>query len=343
MTSRLFAIAVCGSALAASTVAEANSDVSPPPVIAKVLEDGAIPVGSWGWMRGAFPDASATEQGEWTSVKDWLTRCAAHDRENTQRELATLGIAKPELPGGIISTLPCAQAAMLRATVKPGVDWAQFSSLMDQAGQALGHYWFGAETAIKNTPLEPTWSTPSGRDILRAGARDQVLRNAFYWNLRAGAAKLPDNLLPYFRAQLSARLAAEDVANTAMLKTIVADQGWLRRTVIGTQAANTAWLLVQHADLDPAFQLRALRLMEPLVADKEVSPTNYAYLHDRVMLKIVGFQRYGTQFGPCKAGVRELRPLEAGRDLTVDRAAMELEPIDEYRAQMDRTFGPCPK
>jgi beta-glucosidase len=63
--------------------------------------------------------------------------------------------------------------------------------------------------------------------------------------------------------------------------------------------------LVQHADDDPVFQLKMLRLMEPLAAGGQVSPRNYALLYDRVMLQMVGTLHDG--------------PLPKGRvEMTVD-------------------------
>jgi hypothetical protein len=102
-----------------------------------------------------------------------------------------------------------------------------------------------------------------------------------------------------------------------------------------------AWLLTQHADADPVFQARALRLMEALVAAGEVSKPNYAYLYDRFMLKLSGKQRYGTQWGACEGTVRPLRPLEDEARLDELRAEMEMPPIEDYARTMDRNFGAC--
>ena len=54
--------------------------------------------------------------------------------------------------------------------------------------------------------------------------------------------------------------------------------GWPTISEVGEKGASAAWLLTQHADADPVFQARALRLMEPLVAQGEVSKANHAYL-----------------------------------------------------------------
>ncbi len=81
-----------------------------------------------------------------------------------------------------------------------------------------------------------------------------------------------------------------------------------------------------------------LRLMEPLVASKEVSPSNYAYLYDRIMLKLAGKQRYGTQFW-CKDGPNpEVRPLEQPDRIDELRAEMQLQPLAEYAAYFN---SPC--
>ena len=52
-----------------------------------------------------------------------------------------------------------------------------------------------------------------------------------------------------------------DVANTERMKEIIEEIGWPTASKVGAEAANKAWLLVQHADHDPEFQERCLELM----------------------------------------------------------------------------------
>ena len=110
-------------------------------------------------------------------------------------------------------------------------------------------------------------------------------------------------------------IRARDEANTAWLKAEVAAHGWPTIPKVGKAAAANAWLMVQHADDDPPFQLAMLRLMEPLATRGEVARDNHALLYDRVMLKIVGTQRYGTQWS-CESGRWAPSPLEDAK--TVD-------------------------
>ena len=46
-----------------------------------------------------------------------------------------------------------------------------------------------------------------------------------------------------------------DERNTARLKEIIARYGWPTKAMVGWDGADAAWLLAQHADRDPAFQL----------------------------------------------------------------------------------------
>src|SRR5689334_22353201 len=52
-----------------------------------------------------------------------------------------------------------------------------------------------------------------------------------------------------------------DAENLPWLKAVVARRGWPGASVVGTDGANGAWLLAQHADADPAFQRRCLGLL----------------------------------------------------------------------------------
>lgn len=133
----------------------------------------------------------------------------------------------------------------------------------------------------------------------------------------------------------------EDFRNTEWLKNIFAAQGWPKRSEVGDDAARQAWLLVQHADADPAFQLRALRAIEPLVPSGEVSKADYAHLYDRIMLKITGRQRYGTQ-AMCDNGLRVSQPLEDEKAVDRLRAEVGLAPVAGYLAGMNRSYGRCP-
>jgi hypothetical protein len=52
------------------------------------------------------------------------------------------------------------------------------------------------------------------------------------------------------------------------------------RSMVGEAVSRAAWLLVQYADRDPAFQRRCLGLLAAAAAAGEVRPRDVAYLTD---------------------------------------------------------------
>ena len=79
------------------------------------------------------------------------------------------------------------------------------------------------------------------------------------------------------------------------IEEIVAEFGWPTVDMVGDDASQAAWIIVQHADYDREFQNRMLKVMHPLALEEKISPANYAYLYDRTHRP----QLYGTQ-GKCE-------------------------------------------
>jgi len=133
-------------------------------------------------------------------------------------------------------------------------------------------------------------------------------------------------------------VAKMDRENTAWLKEVVSKHGWPGRSLVGAEAAGGAWLLVQHADADPAFQRKCLDLMEALPAG-EIKPDNLALLTDRVLLAEGKKQRYGTQF-ENKAGKWVPRPLEDPDQVDARRAKVGLGTLKDYAKKIEEVYGP---
>src|SRR4051794_27096034 len=171
-------------------------------------------------------------------------------------------------------------------------------------------------------------------ELLRRASLDQVARNNWIeWTKRhtQGGATDSANLEAEERAELERLEAAvkkADETNTAWLKQVIREQGWPAISVVGSDGADTAWLLVQHADADAKFQRKCLDLMAAM-AEGEVSKTRLAYLTDRVLLAEGKKQRYGTQFHSVN-GKRVPRPLDDEAHVDERRAAVGLNTLAEY-------------
>src|SRR3546814_20659268 len=122
------------------------------------------------------------------------------------------------------------------------------------------------------------------------------------WGVDESDPPLPARLKPLFDYLGWTMVAGEDRKNREKLRGYMAEKGWPTISAVGEKASHAAWLLAQHADDDPALQVRALRLMEPLATAGEASKSNYAYLYDRVMLKMAGKQSDETPLGGRERG-----------------------------------------
>ncbi len=128
-----------------------------------------------------------------------------------------------------------------------------------------------------------------------------------------------------------------DVANTQRMKEVVVQMGCPTRSKVGRRASEMAWLLVQHADHDRAFQQTCLALMKAQAAG-EVSPANIAYLEDRVRVGEGRPQVYGTQFYADEAGKVGPRPIEDPDHVDARRKAVGLQPLSDYAREVEQSY-----
>lgn len=131
-----------------------------------------------------------------------------------------------------------------------------------------------------------------------------------------------------------ARCIKVDQENTARMKKIVEAHGWPGKSLVGTDGAFAAWLLVQHADADPEFQAYCLELMKDAYKSDEVRGVDLAYLTDRVLVNRGKKQLYGTQFWTPPLGKLQPRPIEDEAKLDERRVKMGLGPFREYKELM---------
>lgn len=313
---------------------------APPPSLTPYISNGRFDPGDYRWLRGQFANASEADRTASNAIEDWKRRCTAASLAEVRTELAALGVN----PGEFLNNIPARDPICSAASSSPWpldlTDWEGFARDVQVVRPIAQAYLSAVATA-------EMIAAPRGsalNDAINARSMgEQMLRFGFSW--AAGSQADSPVLTPRQRAILSSRISIatieRDHANTEWLKGHVAAQGWPRRSLVGDGAAGVAWLLVQHADADPAFQLRALRLMEPLVETGEVDRKNYAYLYDRVMLKIVGRQRYATQM-TCEGGRYVPQPLEANTAVETRRREMGLGTLTEYEQQMVKAVGACP-
>ena len=175
--------------------------------------------------------------------------------------------------------------------------------------------------------------TALARELLARGHTDQAIRDTMVKRLQAGQTL--DSLF-------GVRMLAIDSANTAWLKTVVDRHGWPGRSLVGAEAANSAFLIVQHAVFDTAFQSRALALMERAAASGDVPGVDVATLGDRLAVQRGQPQRYGTQ-AKLRDGRIVLDPIADSAHVDERRAALGMPPLKEYVRVLDSLYTAPPK
>jgi hypothetical protein len=151
--------------------------------------------------------------------------------------------------------------------------------------------------------------------LMKRGEIDQVARR----KIGSGDPKLGE------------QIAKIDRDNTEWLKGVIAEHGWPGKALVGPRAGVMAFLLVQHADHDPAFQEKTLPLLEASAKKGEVRAQDVAYLTDRVRVNTGRPQLYGTQFmaKPDGGGMMP-KPIEDEANVDARRASVGLEPLAQY-------------
>ena len=164
-------------------------------------------------------------------------------------------------------------------------------------------------------------------------AADQSFREKLNEQLQSsGAAREPKNFGSQWKEQ-----QAIDRRNQARLDTIVKEYGWPTFAWAGRDGVDAAFLVVQHADLD--YQRKYLPTIEQAVAQRNLSPSVFALLEDRIRVREGKKQIYGTQLNTAADGTWVPYPIEDEANVDARRARVGLGPLAEYV----KGFGPQAK
>ena len=174
-----------------------------------------------------------------------------------------------------------------------------------------------------------TMPVPQRDEALRAalisrGRQDQAVREVFL----AGHHQDTTDLR---------RMSDVDADNTSFLKKIVAERGWPGRSLVGSDAEDAAFLIVQHSP-DTTFQATVLPLLEKAYAAGEAQGQQVALLSDRVAVQRGKPQLYGTQASIVN-GRFKLNPIADSANVDARRAALKMPPVAAYMRILDSLYS----
>lgn len=149
--------------------------------------------------------------------------------------------------------------------------------------------------------------------------------------MRVEDQRVRKNVGPAMTSQEKEEWRQVDTRNEKRMMAIIAEHGWPGKSLVGTDGAHAAWLLVQHCSR--TFQEECLPLLEKAVAQQEATGKDYAYLLDRVLMHRGKPQVYGTQFRTMD-GTTLVHPIEDPDHLDERRRSVGLGPWADYEKNM---------
>ncbi len=136
---------------------------------------------------------------------------------------------------------------------------------------------------------------------------------------------------------LANRMQELDDSRLLRMKEIITKFGWPGRSLVGTEAAAAAWLIVTHAVRDVTFQRLALEAMKKL-PPCEVENSHLADLTDRVLIGEGKKQLYGTMLDVKEDGKFAPKPVEDEANVDKRRAALGLQPLAEMIRRSNKSI-----
>jgi hypothetical protein len=139
-----------------------------------------------------------------------------------------------------------------------------------------------------------------------------------------------------------AQLQTVDSLNTRWLKQLVQRRGWPTRSAVGPDGANAAFVLIQHADRDTAFQAAVLTLLAQAVSNAEADGQALALLTDRLAVARGHLQVYGTQ-ADLTDGHVVIKPIADSLNVDERRTRIGLPPLAIYVRILDSVYARRPR
>ena len=127
-----------------------------------------------------------------------------------------------------------------------------------------------------------------------------------------------------------------DSLNTTRIIQIIEEYGYPGRSLVGPRQMGTAFLVIQHAELE--VQQQYLPLLKEAAEAGELNYSSLALLIDRVNLREGKKQVYGSQVGRTEDGVYYISPLEDPENVDERRKKVGLGPINDYCKNWDFSF-----
>lgn len=248
-----------------------------------------------------------------------------------RKAFAERGVDAHALPSSCYGDDRCALIVGAEAAARNFSSWQDFQAAALKAQPYVLS--FRQVTKIVDEVHEPREdaepAVKEAKELARRFSNDQILRYAFDSLPGQDETSTSSPIYSLYAFALETDLRRQDDENILYAqKEIARHGGWPAPPAISEDMHQQLWALVQHGDHRPDLQFDALLAMQRHYANQAL-PRQYAFLYDRVMLKLTSKQRYGTQV-TCTDGKRVALPLDGSAPTDELRKGIRLPPLDRY-------------
>ncbi|KQX08882.1 DUF6624 domain-containing protein [Flavobacterium sp. Root420] len=176
--------------------------------------------------------------------------------------------------------------------------------------------------------IEVNYDKPLQKELLAIYVDDQEIRKDFMkiYKEKGSGHKLVDSI--------GKIMIYKDSLNLIKISKILDEKGWVGKDVVGSQANQTLFLVIQHGDLKT--QQKYLPMMREAVKKGSAKASSLALLEDRIALREGRKQIYGSQIATNSITKKSfVSPLEDPDNVDKRRAEAGLGPIADYVKKMD--------
>ncbi len=179
------------------------------------------------------------------------------------------------------------------------------------------------------------------QELIKRGNEDQKYRDELATLMKELAGADGERVMKSFVALIKKQNKI-DKRNMKRLEEMIARYGWPTKRMVGKEASESAFLIVQHADL--VSQQKYFPLLKAAAMKKEARPDHVAMMEDRMLMGEGKKQIYGTGLRTDDV-TKELKlwPIENEEEVDARRAAVGLPPMAEYLKMMGLIYTPPKK
>lgn len=179
--------------------------------------------------------------------------------------------------------------------------------------------------------MEVNYDKPLQKELLEIYAEDQDIRGV--------AMKIYKTDGPGSKAldSIGDIMNYKDSITLIKVVKILDERGWVGKDVVGSQASQALFLVIQHANLE--YQQKYLPMMREAVKKGNAKASSLALLEDRVALRQGGKQIYGSQISNHPITKKPfVSPLEDPDNVDKRRASVGLGTLSDYLKYWNATW-----